>query len=474
MLPREPGQLLGEKYRLIRLLGQGGMGSVWHAQHLVLNAPVALKFIESERLDKAAQQRFLGEARMAAALRSPHVVQILDYGVDDGTPHIAMELLDGESLAARLERLGRLSPRDTARVMQQVVRAIGRAHDAGIVHRDLKPENVFIVKNDDDELVKVLDFGIAKADKLFLGETAAVSTRTGQLLGTPYYMSPEQVAATSPVDHRTDIWALGVLVFECLTGELPFAGDSVGRLVLSICSRPLPVPSEVSAVPPGFDAWFARACARNPDERFQSAREAAAALMVLCEATDRVSADPGPMHAGAVQQPPAASGRADALAMTTGQSTNSELLSRSPRQTRRRSWIAAASALGLGAIVALVWLRSRPETGITETSAAAPETRLGAALAPGPRADSAPVIPEPQRTLGEPSPEPIPHAATPTAVGSRATGAAAALEPRARPAVPQRAPARPAATRVKPRPARAASEPGRVPEVPPADLDLGI
>ena len=146
----EAGRILGGKYRLVRQLGQGGMGSVWHAEHLTLSSPVALKLIEPGTAeDPAALQRFLREARTAAALRSPHVVQILDYGVDDDTPYIAMELLEGESLSERLRRLGQLSLAETARVIQHMARAIGRAHEAGIVHRDLKPENVFIVKNDD-------------------------------------------------------------------------------------------------------------------------------------------------------------------------------------------------------------------------------------------------------------------------------------------------------------------------------------
>jgi eukaryotic-like serine/threonine-protein kinase len=153
-------QIVGGKYRLIRQLGRGGMGSVWLAHHATLNAPVALKLIDSAKLGDDAAQRFLAEARMAAALRSPHVVQILDYGVDAGTPHIAMEVLEGETLAQRLARVQRLSVAETARVLQQVVRAIARAHDAGVVHRDLKPENIFIVRNDDDELIKVLDFAL--------------------------------------------------------------------------------------------------------------------------------------------------------------------------------------------------------------------------------------------------------------------------------------------------------------------------
>src|SRR5689334_1263943 len=216
---RAPGEILGGRYRLIRPLGQGGMGSVWKAEHLSLNAAVALKLIEGPaHPDASATERFLREARLAAALRSPHVVQILDHGIDGVTPYIAMELLEGESLAERLERVGCLSPAETARVIQHLARAMTRAHEAGIIHRDLKPENVFIVRNDDEELFKVFDFGIAKVEA-----PTGNATRTGSLLGTPSYMSPEQAEGASNLDQRTDIWALGVIAYRCLLGKLPFS-----------------------------------------------------------------------------------------------------------------------------------------------------------------------------------------------------------------------------------------------------------
>jgi serine/threonine protein kinase len=273
---------LGERYRLLRPLGRGGMGSVWRAEHLTLNSAVALKLIETpDETDPTSLQRFLREARLAAALRSPHVVQMFDYGVDQQTPYIAMELLEGESLAERLERVGRLSAAETARVIVHVARAMTRAHEAGIVHRDLKPDNVFIVRNDDEEVMKVFDFGIAKAHPAGLGSSAVTATRTGVLLGTPSYMSPEQAQGARDIDFRTDIWALGVMAYRCLLGRLPFTAGSIGQLILAICSQPLPVPSQHGCVPNGFDSWFARACARLPRDRFASAKEAALALTLL-------------------------------------------------------------------------------------------------------------------------------------------------------------------------------------------------
>jgi serine/threonine protein kinase len=271
-------RVLVGRYRLDERLGAGGMGSIWRAYHLVLAAPVAVKLIDREAIpDEETLGRFMREAQSAATLRSPHVVQILDYGVDDTLPFIVMELLDGENLAQRLRRLTRLSSTETARVLTHIGRAVGRAHEAGIVHRDLKPENVFLIRNEDEEIAKVLDFGVAKVSVSELGPDGT-RTRTGSILGTPYYMSPEQAQGNKAVDARSDLWSLGVIAFECLTGKRPFYSDGLGDLVLQICIREIPVPSEHGPVPIGFDAWFARACARDPEARFQSARELTDAL----------------------------------------------------------------------------------------------------------------------------------------------------------------------------------------------------
>lgn len=271
-------RVLVGRYRLDERLGAGGMGSIWRAHHLVLQAPVAVKLIERDAVtDEETLGRFMREAQSAATLRSPHVVQILDYGVDDKLPFIVMELLDGENLAQRLRRLGRLGSADTARIVTHIGRAMARAHEANIVHRDLKPENVFLIRNEDEEIAKVLDFGVAKVSVGELGDQGS-RTRTGSILGTPYYMSPEQAQGNKTVDHRSDLWSLGVIAFECLTGKRPFYSDGLGDLVLQICIRDIPVPSEVHSVPVGFDAWFARAVARDPDARFQSARELTDAL----------------------------------------------------------------------------------------------------------------------------------------------------------------------------------------------------
>ncbi|MCC6521588.1 MAG: serine/threonine protein kinase [Polyangiaceae bacterium] len=291
----EAGQVVAGRYRLVKVLGRGGMGSVWLADHLSLLSPVAVKIIKPEiARSHLSLSRFLREAKAAAMLRSPHVVQILDHGSDGDIAFIAMELLEGESLFQRLYREGRLSPALTLTVMTHVGRAMARAHEAGIVHRDLKPDNVFLVANDDEIVAKVLDFGIAKSAMLPLGTTGdGPQTQTGTLLGTPYYMSPEQAVGDKGIDARTDLWAMGVITFECLVGRRPFQSDSLGELVLQICTKTPPVPSRLAAVPAGFDAWFARAIEREPGDRFQSAKELVAALRQALAATATSDLAPG-------------------------------------------------------------------------------------------------------------------------------------------------------------------------------------
>lgn len=408
---RQPGQILDARYRLVRPLAQGGMGSVWRAEHLSLRSSVALKVIESATdPDRAATERFLREARLAAALRSPHVVQIFDYGVDGPTPYIVMELLEGESLAERLERVGRLSPAETARVIQHVARAIGRAHEAGIIHRDLKPENVFIVRNDDDEICKVLDFGIAKAYSQELSGAFAAATRTGSLLGTPSYMSPEQ-AEGNKADPRTDIWALGIIAYRCLLGHLPFSEITLPQLILSICTRPLPVPSLRGTAPEGFDAWFARACARSPADRFESARQASAELSAVLGVESILSED---------TPAPAAPLEPTGPAPTTGQFANSEVASsreRGPSKKRALVPLSIATALLLGGLavsrVTDTLQRPRPPAA----SAAEPAQ---ATLALTPR-------PEQGRPAAE-QPAAVPAAAMPAAAVPSTPSPAAVLQ----------------------------------------------
>ena len=276
-----PGVVVAGRYRLTRLLGQGGMGSVWVADNIALDAPCAVKFIHGEAAQSPElRARFEREAKAAAQLRSPNVVQILDHGIFDDTPYMAMELLEGEDLSHRLKRMRQLHPREIASIVAQTGRALSKAHAAGLVHRDLKPGNIFLVRDDDREIVKVLDFGVAKVTTSGIDTGLDNNTKTGAVLGTPFYMSPEQGRGIRAVDHRADLWSLAVVTYQCLTGRLPFQSDGLGDLLIKIMMEPLPVPSQVANVPPGFDAWWMRAAAREPNDRFQSAREMSDALTI--------------------------------------------------------------------------------------------------------------------------------------------------------------------------------------------------
>lgn len=276
-------QLLDNRYRLVRIIGAGTFGTVWCAEHLALRSPVAIKVLDPAIVTgDEVRERFIREAWAAAALRSPHVVQILDCGVDGDATYIVMELLEGESLEQRIARQKKLDVLETERVVRHVARAIDRAHAAGIIHRDLKPGNIFIQSNDGDEMVKVLDFGIAKRSKSIDVSPAGV-TPTGILMGTPHYMSPEQIHGVERLDGRTDLWSLGVIAFECLLGRPPFDGESISAVLTAILSGPVPVPSQHGSVPPGFDTWFARACARRRSDRYDSGKLAADEFARLCE-----------------------------------------------------------------------------------------------------------------------------------------------------------------------------------------------
>jgi len=279
--PWAVGTIIGGKYRLQSPIGAGGMGQVWRAEHTSLGTTVAVKLVDlaSAQNPQETMARFLHEARAAARIRNENVVQTMDHGSQGHVAYIVMELLEGESLAKRLSRVRVLPASDTVRLFREMARALEKAHKEGIIHRDLKPENVFLAAADGREIVKLLDFGIAKTQDG--GHDPHLKTHAGTVLGTPAYMSPEQVLGKE-LDHRSDLWQLAMIAFECVTGVRAFQGSTLGELFMRICSAPQPVPSQVARnVPVGFDAWFARAAQRDPKDRFSSARELADSLATV-------------------------------------------------------------------------------------------------------------------------------------------------------------------------------------------------
>jgi serine/threonine protein kinase len=278
-----PGAVIAGKYRLEREIGRGGMGSVWSARHLQLDTLVALKFVDPSAAAADAHMRFEREAKAAAQLRSPHVVQILDHGVDDGSPTSRWSCSKAKTWASGFGAAGRLSIPEAARIFGQAAKALRRAHDAGVIHRDLKPSNIFLARFDEDEVVKLLDFGVAKLRRLEM-DPQNPATQTGVIFGSPTYMSPEQARGNKAIDHRSDLWSLAVILFRALTGQKPFEASSIGDLVIKLCIEPPPVPSRVATdLPAEIDRFFERAFAREPDRRFPSAMAMAAELEAIAQ-----------------------------------------------------------------------------------------------------------------------------------------------------------------------------------------------
>ncbi|WP_437732488.1 protein kinase domain-containing protein [Sorangium sp. So ce1335] len=300
-----PGITIAGRYRVERALAQGAMGSVWVGRHLLLDVDIAIKFMAPQFATSAElRTRFEREARAAAMLKSAHAVQVYDYGIEQDTPYIVMELLEGEDLSARLARERRLGLPAMLGILDQVGRALRRAHELGLVHRDLKPGNIFLSLQDGEQVAKVVDFGVAKAVDV---AASVQTTRPGALLGSPSYMSPEQVRSSSRVDHRSDLWSLGVIAFECLTGQLPFPGQDLGDVLVEICTAPIPLASQLApGLGPEVDAFFARALERDPARRFQSATELVEAFAALPGAREPGAGAWGPAaDAGAAQGAPA-------------------------------------------------------------------------------------------------------------------------------------------------------------------------
>jgi serine/threonine protein kinase len=277
-------RVIGGKYEIVRQLGEGGMGSVYEARHTGTGRRVAVKEIIGEALKKnpGMVERFQREARATGAIETQHIAVVLDTGTDEetGNPFLVMEYLAGEDMQQLVARLGPLPEELAARLVAQACVGLARAHEAGVVHRDIKPANLFLARRDAGEIVvKLLDFGIARVKEQVGPEQRALTT-TGTLLGSPLYMSPEQAQGAKDLDHRTDLWSLGVVLYEALAGQTPHGDiDTIGGLIVAICSRPArPILEIAPHVTPETAAVLTKALALDPSARYQSAEEMLADL----------------------------------------------------------------------------------------------------------------------------------------------------------------------------------------------------
>lgn len=405
---RTAGMTLGSSLTLDRPLGRGGMGSVWVARHESLDSEVAVKFIAKRLVDRGdtAAKRFEREARLAAKMKSPHAVKIFDHGRDeDGTPFIVMELLHGESLAERLER-GPLGVTEAARVVQQIAEVLREAHDLGVVHRDIKPHNVFLTETGYDAFVKVLDFGVAKHVQV---DEATVVTETGALVGTPFYMSPEQLLRAREPARGSDRWALGVVAYQCVTGELPFRGETVAALGASLSKGHFVAASERrDDLPEALDDWFDRALAPDEDDRFDDVGDMA---QLFVEACGMPRASMSGMRESRPSSVSRSSKRTAAPALGTLDGSSAEV--DTSRPSRRGLLLAAAVLLGVGVVYMALSGEDTPSTTATPATAA---FALTPTADPEPDPDPAPTAEPDLDPVSAPEPdlEVTPEPPTPT------------------------------------------------------------
>jgi eukaryotic-like serine/threonine-protein kinase len=377
------GQSFGN-YRATQLIGEGGMGVVYLAEHPTIGRRAAVKILRPGLTDNPEiAKRFFNEARAANAIRHPGIVEVFDSGtLPTGVSYIVMELLEGESLAARLRRVGRLTAGDARNFAAQIASALAAAHTAGIVHRDLKPDNLFLVPDARDisvETVKVLDFGIAKLGMDASG-TSSVRTRTGSVMGTPAYMSPEQCRGTKEVDARTDIYALGVILFEMVCGRTPFVSEGFGEMVhLHISAEP-PVPRSIEpSVPPDLERVILRCLVKEPNGRLPTMVELQEVLIGRPTPASRSTAP--------TREPVALPSQASAAPTTFTQAAHAAIGTDAVRRGRRLgpAMVFGALAVGVG-----LWATRARWLPATHPEMAAPVVAVESAVPPPPRPQPAP------------------------------------------------------------------------------------
>lgn len=413
------GQVLAGKYRVDRVLGAGGMGIVVAAMHLQLDQMVALKFIRREALGNAeVVSRFEREARAAVRLKSEHVARIIDVGrLDSGSPYIVMEYLEGQDLSSLIQQQRSLPAAVAADFVIQACDAISEAHGLGIVHRDLKPGNLFLANTSHgQQAIKVLDFGISKSQA---GGDANM-TRTQAVMGSPGYMSPEQMRSTKAVDGRSDVWSLGVILYELVAGRPPFDGDTFTALCVKISMDPHPpLPAFPMALPAGFEAVVNRALEKDPARRFQSAVELAQALAPFANPPAReralrlANASGGALLAMAAGAGAATAGGPYAVPLAT--TTLGSAAAQSVGTSKRRSLALIIGSVTLSAVVMI----GGTVALVKSSESDAPNAGAGAMPEVFPVQQAVPIPPAPTAAPNvapvPPTPAPAPVAATPDA-----------------------------------------------------------
>lgn len=431
------GALVAGKYRIEALLGQGGMGIVLRAHHETLDRTVAIKVLLAELAgDASVVARFLREARALAKLENEHIVRVIDFGtLDDGSPFMVMEHLEGIDLSDLLARDGPLPVQTGVAYVLQVLGALADAHAIGIVHRDLKPANLFVTsKASGRSVVKLLDFGISKAS----GAVADANlTSTKAMMGSPFYMSPEQIRATRDVDARSDVWSMGVVLYELVTGAKPFPGDTVGEVLSNVVEANPAMPHTLRPdLPLALEDAILRCLRRNPDERFQSVSALAEALAPLAPAAgarsspDLLAAAPNPLPAANHPWPaPATTLEETQRTMLAHASTTMPTPPGRQRTTLALLSIVAAAVVIVVAITAFALVGRQRRAAANKSLATEPSASASVALLPAgdppsaPRASEIPTLPASAAV-----PPPIAAAAsvtTATRTGARTTAGTA-------------------------------------------------